>query len=134
MIVAAGFGLDRERMFPGIYALIPVIGAALLIVSPNSIVNRRVLSHPAMVFLGLISYPLYLWHWPLLSFLATLRNGAPNTLEIWAIVLTAVLLSWATYQLVRTTAAPTEKHNSKARLRIDRHRRRWVRHGYFVRL
>jgi hypothetical protein len=77
-----------------------VLGAVLMIVSPNSRVNRILLSNRAMVWIGLISYPLYLWHWPLLSYLATLRNGVPNPLEIWAVVLVAITLSWLTYRFV----------------------------------
>jgi len=53
-----------------------------------------------MVRIGLISYPLYLWHWPLLSYLDILRNGVSNVLEIWAAVLAAVVLSVLTYLYV----------------------------------
>lgn len=55
--------------FPGWLALLPVFGAAILIaVGPNSWINRYFLSNRVMVAIGLISYPLYLWHWILLSF------------------------------------------------------------------
>ncbi len=99
-IVGAAIGLDRSRLFPGLYALLPVLGAVLIIVSPNSWVNRILLSNRLMVLLGLISYPLYLWHWPLLSYLAIMRNGVPNFVEIWIIVIVAVVLSWLTFRFV----------------------------------
>jgi peptidoglycan/LPS O-acetylase OafA/YrhL len=99
-IVGAAIGLDRSRLFPGLYALLPVPGAVLIIVSPNSWVNRILLSNRLMVLLGLISYPLYLWHWPLLSYLAIMRNGVPNFVEIWIIVIVAVVLSWLTFRFV----------------------------------
>jgi hypothetical protein len=59
-----------------------------------------VLSSRPMVLLGLISYPLYLWHWPLLSYLATMRNGDPNVLEIWLAIVVAVALAWLTFRFV----------------------------------
>jgi peptidoglycan/LPS O-acetylase OafA/YrhL len=102
LITAAAFGLNSQSLFPGLYALLPVFGAVLLILSPNAWINRRLLSGRAMVLIGLISYPLYLWHWPLLSYLSMLRNGVPNDLEILIVVLVAVVLSWLTFLFVET--------------------------------
>ncbi len=99
-IAGAAIGLDKNSLFPGLYALLPVLGAVLIIVSPNSLVNRILLSNRPMVLLGLISYPLYLWHWPLLSYLAIVRHGVPNFIEIWAAVIVAVVLSWLTFRFV----------------------------------
>jgi peptidoglycan/LPS O-acetylase OafA/YrhL len=99
-IVGAAFGLSKNSMFPGLYALLPVLGALLIIVSPNSVVNRILLSNRAIVLVGLISYPLYLWHWPLLSYLAIIRNGVPNFVEIWFTLIVAVVLSWLTFRFV----------------------------------
>jgi peptidoglycan/LPS O-acetylase OafA/YrhL len=96
----AAITLNRESSFPGLYALLPVAGAVLIIRSPNSLVNRTFLSNPQMVLIGLISYPLYLWHWPLLSYLGIVRNGAPNVVEIWVTVLVAIVLSWLTFRFV----------------------------------
>lgn len=55
--------------FPGVQALAPTLGAALVISAGSEAwINKKLLSNSPVVFLGLISYPLYLWHWPLLSF------------------------------------------------------------------
>lgn len=55
--------------YPGFLALLPVGSAFLLIAAgPENPLSRVVLANPASVFLGKISYTLYLWHWPLLSF------------------------------------------------------------------
>jgi peptidoglycan/LPS O-acetylase OafA/YrhL len=55
--------------FPGAWAVFPVLGAALLIFAgPQAWFNQVVLSNPIAKWFGLISFPLYLWHWPLLSF------------------------------------------------------------------
>lgn len=96
--------LDRihpERKFPGGWALLPTLGAVLLIAAgPQAWVNRLVLAWRPLVWIGLISYPLYLWHWPLMGF-ANLQAGgqaAPSTL--WAMALLSVLLAAMTYVLV----------------------------------
>jgi hypothetical protein len=63
--------------FPGWWALPPVLGTCLLIFAgPGAWLNRRVLALRGMVFIGLISYPLYLWHWPLLSYAWILDGSA----------------------------------------------------------
>jgi peptidoglycan/LPS O-acetylase OafA/YrhL len=100
LIAAAAVGLNRDSLFPGVAALLPVLGAVLLIISPASLINRGLLSNPAMVLIGLISYPLYLWHWPLLSYLGIIRSGDPNFLEIWAVVILAFVLSYLTYRAI----------------------------------
>ncbi|MGA2287054.1 acyltransferase family protein [Bradyrhizobium sp.] len=99
-ILGAAFGLNKSSLFPGPAALLPVLGAVLMIVSPNSRVNKIILASRPMVLIGLISYPLYLWHWPLLTYLAITRHGVPNFLEIWITLIAAVVLSWLTYRMV----------------------------------
>ena len=55
---------------PGMLTLLPVLGATSIIAArPSAIINRTVLSWRPVTFVGLISYSLYLWHWPILSFL-----------------------------------------------------------------
>jgi peptidoglycan/LPS O-acetylase OafA/YrhL len=68
LIVGACVLLATGRLFPGWWALLPITGSMLLIAAgPDAVVNRTILRNPVMVWIGLISYPLYLWHWPLLS-------------------------------------------------------------------
>lgn len=101
-IAASALLFDRSMPFPGALALLPVVGAALVIASPNTAVNRVLLSSKPAVLLGLISYPLYLylWHWPLLGYLGIVRHGVPNFIEIWAAVLAAIVLSILTYRFI----------------------------------
>jgi peptidoglycan/LPS O-acetylase OafA/YrhL len=100
LIVGGAALLNERSSYPGWNALLPVIGAVLLIDAPGSIISRRFLSARPMVQLGLISYPLYLWHWPLLSYLSIVRNGTPNLLENLGAVVVAVGLASATYRFV----------------------------------
>lgn len=70
IIVVSGFLFDEAMRFPGIYALIPCIGTAIVISAGvgSQTITGRVLALRPIVFVGLISYSLYLWHWPILAF------------------------------------------------------------------
>lgn len=91
-----------ETNFPGWPALLPVTGAvALILAGPEAIVNRAVLSNRIAVFVGLISYPLYIWHWPLISYALIIRMEKPLTpLMATALVAASVLLAWMTYRFI----------------------------------
>ncbi len=71
MVMLSMFMVSRSDHIPGVGALPAVMGACMLILSSVSSVTAagKVLSTRALVAVGLISYSLYLWHWPLLSFL-----------------------------------------------------------------
>ncbi|QBQ39384.1 acyltransferase [Pseudoduganella plicata] len=101
LMIALSYGLvSKGRAFPGWWALLPVAGAVLLIAAgPYGLVNR-VLGSKALVGIGLISYPLYLWHWPLLSFAQIVESGTPSATLRGAALAIAVLLAWATWRLL----------------------------------
>jgi hypothetical protein len=85
----------------GLRTAVPTVGAALLIgAGPDAWLNRRLLAHPLLVWIGLISYPLYLWHWPLLSFATIARGQPPAGATLAALLALSVLLAWATYRFV----------------------------------
>jgi peptidoglycan/LPS O-acetylase OafA/YrhL len=91
---------DRLR-FPGWWALIPVFGASLVIhAGPNTFVNKSILSSRPLVWVGLISYGLYLWHWPLLSLAHIAAGQDPSRMARIGLVIASVALATATYQLV----------------------------------
>jgi hypothetical protein len=73
-----------------------------------------------MILLGLISYPLYLWHWALLVYLSILRNGNPNFLEVWLAVIVAVMLSWLTFGPGRNAHPPQKGCGAEAGIRPGR--------------
>jgi peptidoglycan/LPS O-acetylase OafA/YrhL len=87
--------------FPGTVALLPALGAFLLIsAGSQAVVNKWVLSSRMMVWIGLISYPLYLWHWPLLSFVSIMEGGMRTTAQSMIAVVLAVVLAWMTFVFV----------------------------------
>jgi peptidoglycan/LPS O-acetylase OafA/YrhL len=100
MIAAAAALLDSHSAFPGWWAILPVAGTALLISAPGAWICRIVLASPPLVWIGLISYPLYLWHWPLLVFGATIKFGPLTLLERELVLIASVLLAWATYRFI----------------------------------
>lgn len=92
--------IDETFLFPGWWALLPTLGGALVILSgPKAWFNRVILSNTGMVSIGLISYPLYLWHWPILVFGELLTQDFHGTSKVIAILL-AFFLAFLTYRYV----------------------------------
>ena len=91
-----------ELRFPGWLALLPVAATvAIILAGREAKMNRTILSTRAVVFVGLISYPLYLWHWPLISYAYIIRLGKPPTpLMAAGLLVVSFLLAWATYRFV----------------------------------
>ena len=90
LLIAGAMAAYRTKygQHPGFFTLLPVAGSVLLIAAhPDALVNRTLLSWRPMTFVGLISYSLYLWHWPLLAFLFICEPQAPK----WAIGLALAL-------------------------------------------
>ena len=102
LMIAWGFAfIDGGMVFPGLPALLPVCGVALVIqAGPGAAINHAVLANPLLVRIGLISYPLYLWHWPLLSLARIVESAQPPAWSRAATVLLAFALAWATYRFV----------------------------------
>lgn len=102
ILLALGFVcIDETLAFPGWWALLPVTGALLVISAKQEAwINKNILSGRLLVGIGLISYPLYLWHWPLLSF-SRIVSGHTLAWECRSLlVLAAIILSWLTYMFV----------------------------------
>jgi peptidoglycan/LPS O-acetylase OafA/YrhL len=93
--------INRHMAFPGYWALLPVLGSACLIAAgPSSWLGKVVLSHGLIVWIGLLSYPLYLWHWPLLTFAKILENGTPIFTIRLSLIVLAIFLAWLTYRFL----------------------------------
>ena len=101
-ILAGGFwGISQNTIFPGWWALLPVVGSALLIAAgQHATINRVILSRPIVVGIGLISYPLYLWHVPLLAYLNIETSHSHSSLVRVSLLLASVLLAVLTYRFV----------------------------------
>ena len=93
-----------ETVFPGLAALAPCLGAALLIYingpGQESGFSGRLLSVPPLVGLGKISYALYLWHWPIFVFYALIAGEPPTADKAVVLVSIAVGLSIISYRYI----------------------------------
>ncbi len=87
--------------FPGVQALLPVVGTLLILANgtSRSAVND-LLRHPVPVFFGLISYSLYLWHWPVLVLSLYLRGQYANPVEPVVWIALSVALAWLSWCFV----------------------------------
>ena len=95
------FLFHKKMAFPGYWALIPTISAAVLIYAgSNSKITQSLLSTRVLVWLGLISFPLYLWHWPLISFARIIEGEQLTAKALTLIVGLSIALSWLTYALI----------------------------------
>ena len=102
LLVAPVWLLDGTARFPGWWALLPTLGTVLVIVvGPSAWLNRVVLVNPVLAFYGRISYALYLWHWPLLTF--------PKLLDIPLDIYTHTLVVCASVILATLTYYKVER-------------------------
>ncbi|WP_108262089.1 acyltransferase family protein [Mangrovicoccus ximenensis] len=100
-LLAAVFTFDEHTSFPGYAAALPVMGSALIIQFAQGTAVGRLLGSRPLVFIGLISYSLYLWHWPLVVFFrdwGLLESMAGRG----AVVVLSVILAWASWKFIET--------------------------------
>jgi peptidoglycan/LPS O-acetylase OafA/YrhL len=101
LLLAAIVLIGPATRFPGAWALLPTLAALLLIASgKDGFVNKVVLSRPALVWIGLISFPLYLWHWSIFSFARIYLSGAPSPTVMMGLIAFSFLLAALSYWLV----------------------------------
>ena len=108
MIAATGFIIPTSLAFPGPAALIPLLGAALVVLSGPQHVVAKLLSSSTMTWLGKVAYSLYLWHWPLLILLTVyLGKDKPSVLLGFAVIAVSLALAHLTYTFVEN---PLRQH------------------------
>lgn len=105
LIVYAVFAFDRATPFPGENALLPCLGAALIIytgLGNGETWAARLLGLKPVVFIGLISYSLYLWHWPLIVFARYYAIFPLSQMEAAAVVLTSLIVATLSWRYIET--------------------------------
>jgi peptidoglycan/LPS O-acetylase OafA/YrhL len=103
MILSGVFLFDKETPFPSLYALLPVVGTALVILFAHPpTAAGRVLGSRALVGIGLISYSAYLWHQPLFAFARHRSLEEPGRILLLALAFVSVLLGYLSWKFVET--------------------------------
>jgi peptidoglycan/LPS O-acetylase OafA/YrhL len=101
LVCASIMLLGGSGAYPGWGAAIPVLGSLMLVgAGPLALVNRWALASRPLVAIGLISYPLYLWHWPLLSFARVLAGSEPPVEARAALLAGSVALATLTFAAI----------------------------------
>lgn len=101
LLVLGAVFINGQSAFPGVWALLPVAGTCTLIAAGSgSWINRRLLGNRLMVYLGLVSYPFYLWHWPLLSFGYIVLGERPPVATKVELVAASFVLACVTFHLI----------------------------------
>jgi peptidoglycan/LPS O-acetylase OafA/YrhL len=100
LISYAAWSFSARTPFPGIAAAVPVLGASLIIAAKGAMLNTFMLGLRGPVFVGLISYPLYLWHWPILVYASFFKFKPLTDLERGLCVIAAIMLAWLTFRFV----------------------------------
>ncbi len=108
----------ENTRFPGYAAVLPTAGTVCLILARQSFVNRRLLALRPMVFIGLVSYSWYLWHWPLMSFARIVGGGELSTAEGVSIAAISFALAVVSYWFVER---PFRRSTTPARRLLPRY-------------
>ncbi len=103
IILFSVFAYDQTTPFPSLYALVPVVGAALVILfGSEETIAARLLSMRPMVGIGLISYSLYLWHQPVFAFARIRSLTEPSALMMGLLALGCFPLAYLSWRFVET--------------------------------
>lgn len=102
VLLAYGYMTIRhDYHFPGVVALLPTVGITMILIAGKEAwVNRNILAQPWLIYIGLISYPLYLWHWPIFSIESIIDNGYKSRSIIFALIFLSFILADFTWRFI----------------------------------
>lgn len=99
-IICATVLYSKQTVFPGVAALAPVLAAAALIHSAQGTWTGRILSLKGPVWIGLISYSLYLWHWPLIVFWRYTLSDKLTGVHSAGLIAASILIAWLSWRYI----------------------------------
>ena len=114
------FLINKEKAFPSWWALMPTIGTALIILSgPTPNINKYIFSNRVLIWVGLLSYPLYLWHWPILSFARIISGGVLYWKSTFLLVMASLFLAWITFEFIEKPIRTSKNFSYKILILIS---------------
>lgn len=114
-IISSSLFLNSDIRYPGFWALLPVISSCFVIASPDGYVNRVLLSARVSRYIGKISYPLYLWHWPLLTIPHIVLGANLDNVQLLISVLSSFVAASATLHFVEKPVRLSTKYSMRLR-------------------
>lgn len=99
-LIAACVLISGTMVYPGMLAFVPTLATALLLMTPQSPINMRLLSATPMLWLGARSYQTYLWHWPLLIYYPSVFNQPPSPIAKIGMMALTIILAHLTFAYV----------------------------------
>lgn len=119
LICASVFFFNGQMRFPGVIAIVPTVGATLLIYGSSgscTTFTGTILRWRPLVGLGLISYSLYLWHWPIIVFVRLFFGGELSLLSNTLVVVVMIAVSWLSWKFVERPIRTNRAYYTPARL------------------
>jgi peptidoglycan/LPS O-acetylase OafA/YrhL len=114
LIVLPIFLYDEFTPFPSYYALAPVFGACLMILARNTQgLTYKIITSKLIVFIGLISYSLYLWHWPIIVFNNWYFSNSDELYRGMISLLISVAVAILSYRYIETPFRNKQKYSGK---------------------
>jgi peptidoglycan/LPS O-acetylase OafA/YrhL len=102
LILLSIFVYDKDTPFPSFYGLMPVVGAALIIVFSEKTIVSKILSTKILVYIGLVSYSAYLWHYPIFAFWRVHTLGPADLSSSFIFLFLIFLLAALTWRFIET--------------------------------
>ncbi len=112
-IILSFFLFDDKLNLPGFLTLFPVVSLIILLINPKKDLITSILSYPVFVNIGLISYSLYLWHYPIFAFNRIIKFSNDNFFLEILIILLLFFLSFLTYRLIENPLRNRNKFSFK---------------------
>lgn len=101
LILYAMFSFDKETPFPGLYALVPTIGAVMIILfATQHVTAGKFIGGRVFVAIGLISYSAYLWHQPVFAFARQMSLNEPSAITFSLLVILVLVLAYLSWRYV----------------------------------
>lgn len=99
LLLALGF-YNSRMVYPGYYAVVPVVATLILIMAPGESVLKKILIASPVLYIGRLSYSFYLWHWPVLCFAVLFFGDNLTAPARWLLLCVCLLLSMATKNIL----------------------------------